>query len=63
MWIVVYMAQDIINVNQIKSMMEKEKILTKIRSLRKSEEDYCYEILVPATEVSEAHGLILEAEL
>ena len=63
MWTVIYMAQNKETANQIRQLIEDKKIITKIRSLRKSEEDYCYELLVPASEVSMAHGCILEAEL
>lgn len=63
MWTVIYMAQSKEILNQIRKIIEDKKIITKIRSLRKSEEDYCYELLVPASEVSAAHGCILEAEI
>ena len=63
MWTVVYMTQDKENAEQIRKALEDGEIITKIRSLKKSEENYCYEILVPATEVERAHELILVAEL
>lgn len=63
MWTVVYMTQDRDNAMQIRNAVESGKIITKIRALKKSEENYCYEILVPASEVEEAHSLILETEL
>ena len=63
MWTVIYMAQDRENVEQIRKLIEDNKVITKIRTLKKSEEDYCYEILVPSSEVCLALGLILETEL
>lgn len=63
MWTVVYMTQSGENAFQIQKALEDGKIITKIRALKKSDENYCYEILVPATEVDESHGLILTAEL
>ena len=63
MWTVVYMAQDRDNVAQIRRAIEDNNIITKVRALKKSDENYCYEILVPASEVCMAHGLILETEL
>lgn len=57
------MAQDRENVEQIRRLIESNNVITKVRTLKKSEEDYCYEILVPASEVCIAHGLILETEL
>lgn len=63
MWTVVYMTQDKENALRIRDAVENGRIITKIRALKKSDENYCYEILVPASEVDEAHSLILEAEL
>lgn len=63
MWTVVYMTQDKDNALQIREILEKDDILVKMRSLKKSEADYCYELLVPETEMCRAHGNILEAEL
>lgn len=57
------MAQDRDNVAQIRKAIEDNNIITKVRALKKSDENYCYEILVPASEVCMAHGLILETEL
>lgn len=63
MWTVVYMTQDSVNVEEIRTLLEASKIISKVRALKKSDESYCYEILVPASEVCLAHGLILETEL
>lgn len=63
MWTVVYMAQDRENAEQICKVIENNNIITRIHTLKKSDENYCYEILVPASEVCLAHGLILETEL
>lgn len=57
------MTQDKENAEQIRRVIEDSGVITKIRALKKSDENYCYEILVPASEVEQAHGLILEAEL
>ena len=57
------MTQDRDNALQIRKILEENSIIIKMRSLKKSEADYCYEILVPASEVCQAHGIILEAEL
>lgn len=63
MWTVIYMAQDKGIVDKMKAIIEDSKIITKVRALKKSEENYCYEILVPASEVCDALGLVLETEI
>lgn len=62
MWTVIYMAQDKYIADNVNGLLSENKIITKICTL-KNEQDCCYEILVPASEVCDAHGLILEAEL
>lgn len=57
------MTQDKENEEQVREALAGGKIITKLRTLKKSDENYCYEILVPATEVNMAHSLILETEL
>lgn len=57
------MTQDRDNALQIRTVLEETGIIIKMRALKKSEADYCYEILVPEGEVCEAHEIILEAEL
>lgn len=63
MWTVVYMTQDRENSLQIMKILEDNEIITKIRTLKKSDESYCYEILVPSTEVDKSHEMIFAAEL
>lgn len=64
MWTVIYMAQSKEVIDKLKQILEEHSILFKVRSINKSgEEDSCYEVLVPDTEVSEAHELLIEAQL
>jgi len=63
MWTVIYMAQSKESVEKMRKLIEDNGILTKVRALKKSEQDYCFEILVPASEVFPAQDLILETEL
>ena len=63
MWTVICVAQSKEAFEQIKKIIEDNNIITKVRSFKKNEEDFCYEILVPASEVCMAHDLILETEL
>jgi len=57
------MAQSKESVEKMRKLIEDNGILTKVRALKKSEQDYCFEILVPASEVFPAQDLILETEL
>lgn len=63
MWTVIYMAQDRDNVEKMRRLISENGVITKLRALKKSDESYCYEILVPSAEVCLAHSLILETEL
>ena len=64
MWTVVYMAQSLETVEKVRTLLRNGRILTKIRALEKSDKACCcYEILVPAAEIPQAHDLILEYEL
>jgi len=63
MWTVVYMAQSKEIVSKLQELLEKEGLLVKIRPISKnaeSDEDNYYEVLVPESEVEEAHMLIIE---
>ena len=62
MWTVVYMAQSKEIAEDLQSLLTKEGILVKLRSVSKNQEssnDY-FEILVPESEVEEAHSVIIE---
>lgn len=56
------MAQDKDNVERIRKLISDSDIITKVRTLKKSDESYCYELLVPSAEVCLAHNLMLETE-
>lgn len=62
MWTVVYMAQSKDIAVGLQDILAKEGILVKIRPISKgrdNNDDY-YEILVPESEVQEAHSVIIE---
>jgi len=62
MWTVVYMAQSKEIAEDLQGLLTKEGILVKLRSISKNQEssnDY-FEILVPESEVEEAHSVIIE---
>ncbi|WHH60468.1 hypothetical protein [Petroclostridium sp. X23] len=62
MWTVVYMAQSKDIVMKLQEILEKEGLLVKIRPISKNVEnnDNYYEVLVPESEVEEAHSIIIE---
>lgn len=62
MWTVVYMAQSKEIATTLQELLTNDGILVKLRPISKDEEknnDY-FEILVPETEIEEAHGIIIE---
>lgn len=64
MWTVVYMAQDKEMATKIQQALEQQGVLVKVKPIGKesAEGDNCYEILVPAAEVEEAHNIIIDME-
>ena len=64
MWTVVYMAQGKEMAVKIQQALDEAGILIRTRLLGKDAkaEDHCYEILVPAAEVEEAHNIIIDIE-
>lgn len=64
MWTVVYISQNRKNAEDLCKALEAAGILVKMRTSGNEEEDCCsYEILVPETEIEEAHNIIIEMEL
>ncbi|MBZ4646618.1 MAG: hypothetical protein JG777_2107 [Clostridia bacterium] len=62
MWTVVYMAQSKEIVMKLQQVLEKEGLLVKIRPISKNldNNDNYYEVLVPESEVEEAHSIIID---
>ena len=62
MWTVVYMAQSKSIACKLQDMLVKESILVKLRPVSKNPEndDNYYEVLVPESEIEEAHSVIIE---
>lgn len=63
MWTVVYMAQSKDIATRMQELLTKEGILVKLRPISKNHEnnDNYYEVLVPESEVEEAHSVIIES--
>lgn len=62
MWTVVYMAQGKETASKLQDLLTEEGILVKLRPISKNHEnsDNYFEVLVPETEVEEAHSVIIE---
>lgn len=65
MWTVVYVAQKSQEVFKIKSILDENSIISRVRqgNALPEEEGTCYEIMVPQGELSLAQDLILEFEM
>lgn len=64
MWTVVYMSQNKSRVDRILQLLEKNKIMTMLKSSASGDfETNVYEILVPQTELEKAQEVIFDAEL
>ena len=62
MWTVVYMAQNKEDADSVGKVLEEKGLLIKVRTVGETDEEgeLCYEILVPESEVNEAHEIIIE---
>jgi len=60
MWEVVYITSNSEIANKVKEELEKEGIYAKIKSTTKNGVEGYFEIIVPETEVNEAHNIIIE---
>ena len=65
MWTVVYVAQKSQEIIKIKEILVENNIISRVRQgdNTSEEEGTCFEIMVPAGELSEAQDLILEFEM
>ena len=65
MWTVVYVAQKSQEIIKIKEILNENSIISRVRQGNNTseEEGTCFEIMVPAGELSVAQDLILEFEM
>ena len=61
MWMVVYLSQTKEQAERIRVLLERAGVLVKVRSVNQSDNVKfgCYEIMVPESELDEAHEIIL----
>lgn len=63
MWTLVYISQKVEEALNVKVVLEEAGIIARNKRVRNSENDeYCFEILVPSSEVKKAHDLIIDME-
>ncbi len=60
MWTVVYMAQNRDFVQQLQKILEEGGLIVKVRPVCKDAGDNCFEVLVPESEIEQAHEIIIE---
>ena len=65
MWMVVYITQSKETAEKIRELLQSADVLVKVRVANQSsgEKFGCYEILVPESELDEAHSMIIERAL
>ena len=65
MWTVVYMSQKSEEILKIKLMLDKNDIISRVRENNTSDvkDSKCFEIMVPAAELSVAQNLIIATEI
>jgi len=65
MWTVVYVAQKSQEILKIKRMLDENEIISRVRESSSSDEEsgMCFEIMVPAAELSVAQNLIIQSEI
>ena len=64
MWTVVYIARTKDMADKLQKILEDDGMLVKVRPICKSTDgsDTSYEVLVPESEVEQAHGLIIDIQ-
>ena len=63
MWTVVYLARSREVAEKLQQLLEQGGLLVKLRPLNKeSEEGGSYDVLVPESEVEQAHSLIIDSD-
>ncbi len=62
MWTVIHIVQNENDAIYIAQKLDEAGIISRIKSANKSLDDTAYEVLVPAAEVQQALGIIIETE-
>ena len=63
MWTVMYITQNFAAAENVKTLLEQANILVKMRNTAEDEsQSDSFEILVPETEIQQAHSIIIDIE-
>ena len=62
MWTVVYLAQKEEIAEKLRMRLEEEGLLVKVRPAGGDKDNKGFEVLVPETEVEQAHGIIIDTD-
>ncbi|SCZ05367.1 hypothetical protein [Alkaliphilus peptidifermentans] len=60
MWTVVYMANTKQDAENLQNILVEEGFLVKVKPISKSNEEGICEVLVPRSEVEEAHNILMQ---
>lgn len=65
MWTVVYVAQKAEEILKIKTVLDENEIVSRVRqkNISEKEDGECFEIMVPSAELSLAQDLIISSEI
>lgn len=65
MWTVVYVTQKSQEILKIKTMLDENEIISRVRESnnRDAEHGMCFEIMVPAAELAQVQNLIIASEI
>lgn len=64
MWTVIYITQDKETIEKLRKIFEEKEIIIRIREVNKDNSDSSvYELLVPDSEIGQAHEVLLSVQL
>lgn len=63
MWTVIYMTQNEDAAENVARTLKENNLIYKIKKVGETGNKECYEVLIPETEVNEAHNIIIENNL
>lgn len=59
MWTVIYVSKDNSLIEKLKYELELKNILVKVRNVSKNQDEECFEVMVPESEIDKAHDIII----
>lgn len=63
MWTVIYITQNKDALDKLREAFEKNSIIIKVREVNQSGDSSVFEVLVPESEISQAHGILLDLQI